>query len=797
MRKTQVSAFLAVMAAAAIAVPSAYADDALVLTFNRTGADASTVSVTTSGVSGVQASLLSVSHSMKTGVAASVLCPDVNGNTSPTITYVMQVTGLPGTFTYNTVGLDIHAMNASGAYQQANDNKSRQWNVTVENGAAQTSLTPFATRSDFDIAANVNTGSDDRHQVWDFTSAQAVAATNPLVLKLTVTAGSANEGCFFGLSSVSLSMGEGEVTPPEPPVTPVEPGDGKCYVIKWKNNTSSYMAEMGDGGIEIVNYSVSSKIFWELVPTDNEDCYYVRNMASGNYIGSCNMTPSSASKVKMSATPVEYYIHRSAATSGENSGCSWMSSTDCAGYNTESSGARCLNKDGASSSIITWTTGTGNVGSYWTLTESENLYELRPFTPTAAIGSAKSFYQILSPENLALTHSLDWSTPAHSAEYRWYFVGESNVSGGYQIVDGVNHTALNSGAKYTVGQAASGNYTFTNSATKEQLSISGVNEFAFGQMRTPTSLRLQLYSIPCGATSSVWATQVESGSFHYPLATRSGNQITYPAGAKSKYEVVSRDAIELVEGCADVTITLNAAPAENVSAALYFDWDCDGIFEEMQTLTPAQQMKARIEGKIAGERTRMRLRLTTNGQMGADAEVAGQVIDFLLVEVPVGEEQFPILTVNDKHRGFADIYPDRMQAVATPGGTAAFVCWKEGHALISTAPEMDVERTTTPPTYMAVFSPNLDEEDPEHPNPPMSGLINVEAAGVSVSCGADKVVRVSTELPVKVVYVFSTAGDVVAKASGVTSLAVGHLPSGVYVVKAVTPAGAGTAKIAL
>ncbi len=65
-----------------------------------------------------------------------------------------------------------------------------------------------------------------------------------------------------------------------------------------------------------------------------------------------------------------------------------MSSTDCSGYDSETSGARCLNKDGASTSIITWTTGVSNVGSYWTLTESEDLYETRPFNPAEGCGKS-------------------------------------------------------------------------------------------------------------------------------------------------------------------------------------------------------------------------------------------------------------------------------------------------------------------------------------------------------------------------------------------------------------------------
>ncbi|MDE7388208.1 MAG: hypothetical protein K2M97_03025, partial [Muribaculaceae bacterium] len=684
------------LAAFALIAPAASAADQLSLTFNRTGSNAGSVSVIAAGVDGVQASLVSVSHSLKTTVNSAVLCPDVNGNASPNITFELTVSGLPAGFSYDNVGLDIHALNASGDYQNHNDGKPRQWNVNIQTGTSATTLADFASKGDIDIAAGVNPESNDRHQMWNFTAGSSVTGTDPLTIRITVTKGATNEGCFFGLSSVSLSTGES--TEPEPVEPPVEPDPEKnIYTIKWKNNTSSYMAEMAGGGIEIVNYATTARIFWELVPTEKANCYYLRNCATGNYIGSCNYTPSSASRISMSATPVEYYMGTSASTSGDNKGCVWFSSTDCANYNKESSGARCLNKDGASSNIITWTTGVSNVGSYWTITPSANLYEPQPFIPAASIGNATAYYQILNLAGQALTHSLAWEGRSKDSSQKWYFVGVSNTAGGYQIVDASNNTPINGGTRYKLAEH-DGSFTFTAADGDAVLTLGGESAFRFASVaadRTPTSLMLGLYSMPCGSLSNVWFTKVESGCFHYPMPTMSNGAINYPTASKpaNKYTIVTLD--ELNYG-SEVTVTLNMDPTDDMMAAVYFDWDCDGVFEEMQELTMARQMTFTVgrhdEKSSLPERTRMRLKVTTNGLLDADDEVVGHVMDFK-VNCAASEAHLPTVGVNAANRGTATVDAANKQAIATPKGTSAFVCWKEGYTFISTQSTMAVEES--------------------------------------------------------------------------------------------------------
>ena len=346
------------------------ANDVVCLHFNRTGTNAQSVTVdVTDGegnvIDGVTASLTS-SHNLKptsNAVTASIVCPNVNGNTSPTIELALVLKGLPVDYTFDKIGLDIHALNGGSNYQERADGVVRQWNVV-----AATNGIDFGELNDIDIAAGVNTGGKT-HKVWEMISRNAVVVDGTLTLKLTITKGTTNMGCFFGLSEVVLFTANEVLPEPEP-----DDEDAKVYYIQWKNTGTNHITENKDNSLSVSAKNTGKMQFWKLIPTGKESCYYIKNVVSGRYIGSCNMTPSSASRVNTSATPVEYYVGSTSATGGEIVGCRYFSSTDCADYANESAGPRALNKDGASDYVITWQASTNRVGSYWNLVETTDTF---------------------------------------------------------------------------------------------------------------------------------------------------------------------------------------------------------------------------------------------------------------------------------------------------------------------------------------------------------------------------------------------------------------------------------------
>ena len=194
-----------------LACVGAWAQNIAKLTFSRTGTgtgtEASCVAVSVvdeSGVAieGTSATLVSTSHKFKEtagNVTASVLCPDVNANTNPTIELKFKVTGLSEFYTFNKLGLHIHALNSAGNYQDPNDNKDRKWNVDVD---AQES--DFGILSDIDIAAGI----PGSNKMWEVSSTSNINIGKELTITLTITKGTANGGCFFGLSEIKLTFNE-------------------------------------------------------------------------------------------------------------------------------------------------------------------------------------------------------------------------------------------------------------------------------------------------------------------------------------------------------------------------------------------------------------------------------------------------------------------------------------------------------------------------------------------------------------------------------------------------------------
>lgn len=152
---------------------------------------------------------------------SSILCPNQNGSnygsaTGAEYALTFTYTNLPASFTsFNNIGLDIHALNGAGDYQYNDDynatmddgvtKKSRQWNIVISVGTEEGNLTEYGSYENIDIAANVGTNGNV-HKVWNFANGTPVSITDgKLIVKLEISTGETNVGCFFGLSNIILS----------------------------------------------------------------------------------------------------------------------------------------------------------------------------------------------------------------------------------------------------------------------------------------------------------------------------------------------------------------------------------------------------------------------------------------------------------------------------------------------------------------------------------------------------------------------------------------------------------------
>lgn len=778
---------------------STFAAESIKLNFTRTGTDASSVTIgitdeNNTVIDGVTASMTS-SHSFKgtaNAITESIICPNVNGNTSPTIKLTFTISGVPQGFNFNNISPHIHALNGGSNYQETGDGVSRQWNIVAKQGTSSNNLATFGSLNNIDIAAGIS----GANQAWSI-EGNKVSSEGNLIIELTITAGNTNSGCFFGLSELALINTEDSGSGEEGEIP--DDSDAKIYNISWKNTGGNYITEGSDNSMYVTSYSVTERQFWKLIPTGNTNCYYIQNTATGRYIGSCNKTPSSASRITTTKTPVEYYIAPTSATSGEIAGCHYFSSTDCSNYSNETAGPRALNKDGASNYVITWQAGTSRVGSYWKLIETEDLYEIRPFEPSSAIGNIEVSYTInttsksitLGDTGVALTTK----NPANEKQ-GWYFVGTTNREG-YIIAstasptttiginNGVITTETNGTTRWKVYATEDATaYYFKSIETGDTLIIDSESLFTFGKLRNSYARSTQIYNNPCGYLSSNYITR----------ATLTGDDvlktITYEATSKpSNWHVLyTLSRGEIAEnGNFDIDITLAQTANEHLDVYAYFDWDTDGVFEEAKAM--------QIDGnKVTGTFTvpanankgqsRLRIRVNENDLNLAEDDVEGVVYDFAITVSNAMTNRTVTTNVNAKGRGTAilsqkaDEYAKgtKLTATATPAGSNTFVCWKEGNIIVST----DASYTFTVDHNIALtayFTPDLAGSDDI-----ITGIEQVqECADITITKEGSSI-KASASSPITSIIIYNSNAAMMTKSNS-DRISTSNLTDGIYIIK--------------
>ncbi|MBQ6161962.1 MAG: arylsulfatase [Bacteroidales bacterium] len=102
----------------------------------------------------------------------------------------------------------------------------------------------------------------------------------------------------------------------------------KSYTILNRNDTdkNTYLQDNDNDDKVVALGTLNDNAYWKFEPTDNYNCFYVYNTATGRYLQSCS---TNLQEVKLGDTPVEYYIE---AKSAEGAGMYGMASTDQATY---------------------------------------------------------------------------------------------------------------------------------------------------------------------------------------------------------------------------------------------------------------------------------------------------------------------------------------------------------------------------------------------------------------------------------------------------------------------------------
>ena len=148
------------------------------------------------------------------------------------------------------------------------------------------------------------------------------------------------------------------------------PEKGKVYVIHRNNDSNSYIYENGNA-LNTAPKTNTNKQYWQFVPTEKANCYYIQNVTSKRYVQS-SKTPGESKQIKVGNTPVEFEIKQN--TNGDFKGYYYLCSTDQTIENTKD-GTLGLNYASAQDQVVAFHIRYNRGNSYWDIQESAYDYE--------------------------------------------------------------------------------------------------------------------------------------------------------------------------------------------------------------------------------------------------------------------------------------------------------------------------------------------------------------------------------------------------------------------------------------
>ena len=360
------------------------------LTFSRTGTDAGSVTVNVVdengvAINGASATITGLSHNFKGtagNVTESILCPNVNGNTTPTININFTLKGI-NNFTVDSIGLHIHALNGGNGYQDSNDNVVRQWNVETFIGE-----NTFGTLSNIDIAAGI-TGAN---KMWNIESGSRTTINGETIIALTITKGTTNSGCFFGLSEIKLIKAK-------PHLTQITANDlmqkTKATKIAIKNlsytNNRWFVGNTGSTPYSAEEFTNDAIFVWEPVNAGQAGSYYLKK--GDTYMQTSS--PKDFGSVENAATFTATAPGTEGTFNGDGDSNLYISGSNDANLVRFVKDNNWINIQNGAGGTPVYNTGTGG----WTI---HYVYEVAEVTKFEASISKSGFATFYAPKNVTI-----------------------------------------------------------------------------------------------------------------------------------------------------------------------------------------------------------------------------------------------------------------------------------------------------------------------------------------------------------------------------------------------------------
>lgn len=207
------------------------------------------------------------------------------------------------------------------------------------------------------------------------------------------------------------------------------PEKGKVYVIHRNNDTNSYIYDNGNT-LNTAPKTNTNKQYWQFVPTEKANCYYIQNVTSKRYVQS-SKTPGVSQQIKVGNTPVEFEIKPNTNDgAGALKGYYYLCSTDQTIDNTQD-GTLGLNYAGGQGQVVAFHIRYNRGNSYWDIQESAYDYEAPApierseyskrlgiyILPCGDKGAAYLKSLSITGENGNVTNALNYTASAQPSNY--------------------------------------------------------------------------------------------------------------------------------------------------------------------------------------------------------------------------------------------------------------------------------------------------------------------------------------------------------------------------------------------
>lgn len=237
------------------------------------------------------------------------------------------------------------------------------------------------------------------------------------------------------------------------------PVEGKSYLIHRFSDANSYIYESGTSLCASPN-TPTQKQYWQFIPTEKDNCYYIQNVTSKKYVQSSSTAVEA--QIKVGTTPVEFEIKQNTTEGAAPKGYYYMCSTDQT-IDTSKDGTLGLNYQQSTGKVVAYHIRYNRGNSYWDIVESPYDYEApAPIVrsdysrrlgvyvlPCGEKGDAYLRSLTISGTPEVVRQSLQYVATAQPSTY--YLVDRKDTA---QVVAGstfyLNYEAANLGADYTV-----------------------------------------------------------------------------------------------------------------------------------------------------------------------------------------------------------------------------------------------------------------------------------------------------------------------------------------------------------